>query len=236
MPTGSPAGWHRVLADNFNGSSLGRCWGAYQGVPPSSPTSLWEPNHVTVSDGMAHLQTYRDPAHGDRWVTGGMSSAACLRQTYGRYEIRFRMTRAAGVKYAILLWPSSGDWPCDGEIDFGEDEGGDRTATTLTNIYCARDRTEAQLPQTTVHSDFSRWQTLGLQWTPGSLVWTLNGHVKATVHSDHIPADPMEMDVQTETNSNCSLRYYTCLNTTTPAHVDMDIDWIVAYRRSATDK
>ena len=229
MPTGDLPGFHQVLAQDFTGTTLPACWGPYQGIPPSSPTALWEPSHVTVQNGIAQLQTYQDPAYHNQWVTAGISSAHCLTQTYGQYDIRFRITKATGVKYAILLWPASGNWPCDGEIDFGEDAGGDRSTTTLTNIYCNPNGTKAQLPQVTIHGDFSQWQTLGIQWTPQHLTWTLNGQTQATITNPHIPSDPMEMDVQTETNTNCTLTDYPCINPTTPTNTNLDIDWITAY-------
>jgi hypothetical protein len=41
---------------------------------------------------------------------------------YGRYSVRFKADPLAGFKIAWLLWPDSGVWPRDGEIDFPEGE------------------------------------------------------------------------------------------------------------------
>src|SRR5258708_27752236 len=155
MPSASPPGWHRVLASDFGGHTLGPCWYRYQGVPGSSPTALWEPSHVVISGGEAHLLVYRDARYGGRWVSGGMSSAPCLKQRYGRYLVRFRMTRASGVKYAILLWPAHVPWPCGGEIDFGEDGGGNRRVTALTVHYCDRHGQDATPRQAFAHAALS---------------------------------------------------------------------------------
>ena len=228
MPVGNIPGWTQVFADNFT-SSTDACWGKYRGTPPSSPTALWEPSHVVFTGGMAELQSYDDPAFGGAMTTGGMSSAPCLVQQYGKYEVRFRMDKAPGVKYAILLWPQSGNWPCAGEIDFGEDGGGDRSSTTLTDIYCDSSGGKQQLPQLRLNADFSQWQTLGIEWTAGKIVWTLNGQNVGEIDSSHVPADPMELDIQTETNANCSLQWYSCMTAATPAHTDLDVAWVVAY-------
>jgi hypothetical protein len=231
MPTGNLPGWHQVFADNFTGRPIDQCWGAYSGVPGSSPSAYWTPSHVVVSDGIAQLKTYPDPAFGGRWVTGGVSSAGCLKQTYGKYEIRFKIDKADGVKYAILLWPATGSWPCSGEVDFGEDGGGGRTNTTLTDHYCNSSGEDAILPQVSIASDFSQWQTLGIEWTHNQIVWTLNGKTEATINSPHVPSGPMEMDVQTETNTDCTANTpsWQCINTTTPTTANLDIDWVVAY-------
>jgi len=55
-----------------------------------------------------------------------------LAPTYEKYEARLKMAPADGVRYAILLWPSKVPAACGGEIDFGEDNGGNRTSSELT--------------------------------------------------------------------------------------------------------
>jgi beta-glucanase (GH16 family) len=229
MPVGDLPGWRQVFTDDFNGTSLGSCWTRYSGVIPSSPTSVWAPSHVSVSGGMAVLSTYQDAAYGGTWTAGGMSSAPCLQQEYGKYEVRFRMDEAPGVKYAILLWPATQPWPCGGEIDFGEDQGGDRTYSTLTDNYCNAAGAHVILPQDKVLADFSQWHTIGVEWTPDKLVWTLDGKTIGTMISDKIPADAMELDIQAEANTDCSISWYTCVSSATPSVVHTDIDWVAAW-------
>ncbi len=229
MPIGDTPWWHQVMADDFTGNTLDSCWGAYQGVPGSSPTALWNPSHVVVGGGMADLQTYRDAAFGGDWVTGGMSSAPCVKQTYGMYKVRFRMDKANGVKYAIMLWPSMTPWPCGGEVDYGEDPGGNRSSTTLTVHYCDSHGSNATLPPLTLPADFSAWHTLGVQWLPGKIVWMLDGKTVGTIVASQVPSDAMQMNIQAETNTNCSRQYYTCIDSSTPSRVHLNVDWVVEY-------
>ena len=226
MPVGNLPGWNQVLADDFTGTSLDSNWGAYQGVPGSSPTALWQPSHVAVNNGL-DLESYQDPAYGNQLVSAGVAGG--VDQTYGQYDVRFRMDEADGVKYAILLWPNAA-WPCGGEIDFGEDGGGDRQSTTLTVHYCNSSGDNEILPQQTIDADFSQWQTLGIDWTPGSIVWTLNGQPEATITGAHVPSGPMFLAIQSETNTNCGLSpTYTCIDSTTPPKVNMDVAWVAEY-------
>jgi hypothetical protein len=224
MPTSEPRGWHRVFADDFaRGLSASR-WGRYSGQPGGDPGGLWAPSHVVVRNGILNLETYRDPRFGGRWVSGGVSSAPALKQTYGKYEVRFRMDPGKGVSAVLLLWPSGDGWPP--EIDFAEDGGvtNARTKMSATFHYGADDH---QI-QRTVHVDFTRWHTMGVEWTPGRLVYTLDGRRWAAVRHRDVPDEPMELDLQTQAGT-CGDRYAPCPDATTPPRVTLQVAWVVAY-------
>ncbi|HEY7138094.1 MAG TPA: glycoside hydrolase family 16 protein [Acidimicrobiia bacterium] len=225
MPVGDVPGWHQVFRDDFLGSSLNQhAWGAYEGQPAGDPGGWWDPSHVVVRGGTVQLATYRDPRFGRRWVSGGMSSAHALRQTYGKYLVRFRVDAGDGVALVLLLWPAADMWPP--EIDFGESGGGSRQEMSATLHYGTTDH---QI-QRSVSADFTRWHTMGVEWTPGRLQYTLDGRVWATIDSPAVPAIPMEMDAQAQAGT-CGDRWAPCPDATTPGRVDAEIDWVVAYRR-----
>lgn len=138
--------------------------------------------------------------------------------------MRFRIDRGYGIGYALLLWPASEHWPP--EIDFGEDGGGSRQRTTATVHYGAQNSTIAR----SVSVDFSRWHTLGVEWSPGVLAYTLDGRSWATVRSTSVPSVPMEFDMQTQAGT-CGYQFAPCPNSTTPTQVNLDVDWVVIYSR-----
>ena len=82
--------------------------------------------------------------------------------------------------------------------------------------------------QRTVRGDFTRWHTAGVEWTPGKLVYTLDGRRWATVTTAAVPREPMEMDLQTQAGT-CGDRDAPCPDSSTPARVTMQVDWVVAY-------
>lgn len=226
LPVGDLPGWHQVLAEDFSGSSLPSGWGAYEGHPGGEPDGMWLPSHVTVGSGAMHLNGYQD---GGRWVTGGVMNSHAASLQYGKYEMRFRMTKGVGVKYAILLWPHTAEWPIGGEIDFAEDGGsGTRDHTSATMHYGA-DNSIIQREITGV--DFSQWHTVGVEWTPGKLVYTLDGKAWASVDSPNVPTSVMDLAVQTETGT-CGERWLGCPDATTPAHVNLDVDWVSVWKRA----
>ena len=63
-PDKSKTKWKLVFSDEFNTLDTAS-WGLYEGQPGGDPGGWWEPSHVVVSGGMAHLETYRDPLVGN---------------------------------------------------------------------------------------------------------------------------------------------------------------------------
>jgi beta-glucanase (GH16 family) len=232
MPTGNLPGWQEVFSDNFTGRVLDRQWGSYRGQPGGDPGGFFDPTHVTVSGGELVISAYKDPSD-DRWdagpgtyVTGGISSAPSFAQTYGKYLVRFRMARGQGIAPAILLWPQGNSWPP--EIDFSENNGSNRLTDYATLHYGTNN---AQV-QRRVAVNLSHWHTLGVQWTPGRLVYTLDGRDWATVINANVPSIPMVLDIQTQGWACGTSAWEQCPNAETPSRVNLYVDWVVAYRRT----
>jgi beta-glucanase (GH16 family) len=225
MPTGDRQDFKRVFADDFGGSKLDtRRWDAYTGQPGGDPGGWWDPSHAVVARGRLNLVTYRDSLFGNRWVSGGVNSAKALRQTYGRYDVRFRLGAGFGVSAVGLLWPTGSVWPP--EIDFFEHGGSktDRARMTATLHHGTDNKRIARR----VTRDFTTWHTMGVQWTPGKLVYTLDGHRWATVRDAAVPAQPMYLALQAQAGT-CGSEWAPCPDATTPSRVDFEIAWIVAY-------
>jgi beta-glucanase (GH16 family) len=219
MPTTAPAGWKFALADDFTGTSLDNNWGAFSGKPGGDPVGWWSPSHVSVSGGMLQLATYQDQrgtTGTTGWVSGGVGSR--LHQTYGDYEVRMRIDGGAGVSAIALLWPQVG-WPP--EVDFYEDASPDDTRSwdRATLHYSS---SNLQIQKWLDEVDFTQWHTLGVQWTPSQLAYTIDGQVWATVSGSEVPSLAMGLDLQTEFLPMT-------LTAATPPRVNMDIDWVVAY-------
>jgi beta-glucanase (GH16 family) len=215
--------WYPVFYDNFK-SGLTSRWGLYSGEPSGDPGGWWDPSHDVVRDGILNLETYRDPRFGGRWVSGGLSSAPILSQTYGKYEVRLRVDRGKGISFVALLWPSHGPWPP--EIDFAENGGetNARSYMTATLHYGADDNQLAR----TLPGDFTQWHVLGVEWTPDTLAFTVDGRSWAVIRSSAVPHERMEMDLQTQAGT-CGDQLAPCPDSSTPARVTAQISWVAAY-------
>lgn len=216
--------WHRVFFDDFHRGLRRAFWNRYIGHPGGDPGGWWDPSHAVVEHGVLNLETFRDRRFGGRWVSGGVSSARALRQTYGKYEVRLRMDRGKGVAVVALLWPAGDQWPP--EIDFAENGGetGARDHVTATLHYGA----DNSRLQRTVRADFTHWHTLGVEWTPGRLTYTIDRRPWSTVVSGAVPAQPMELDLQAQAGT-CGDPYAPCPDSSTPPKVNAQIAWVAAY-------
>ena len=218
--------WRPVFFDDFRHGLDRSKWGRYSGQPGGDPGGWWAPSHVVVRKGVLNLETYRDPRFGDRWVSGGVSNARALKQTYGKYEVRFRIDRGKGVSAILLLWPVADHWPP--EIDFAEDGGATRARRSMSaTLHHGKDNRQIQRA---VRADFSRWHTIGVEWTPGTLVYTLDDRRWGRVRSQHVPSERMELAIQAQAGT-CGDRYAPCPDERTPRVVRLQVDWARAYAR-----
>ena len=180
---------------------------------------------MAVGNCLLTLKGYKDPAaKSGVFVTGGVGMTDAHAQTYGKYLVRMRVDRGDGISAIALLWPQPDVWPP--EVDFYED-GGDRSSMSAT-LHCGSDGNDnCQVEKNLTGYDFSQWHTLGVEWTAGKLVYTIDSTIWATVTNSRIPSIPMVLDLQSQ-SLECS-QYNTCFDSSTPAEVNMQVDWVVAY-------
>jgi beta-glucanase (GH16 family) len=229
MPGNKP-GWYVTFSDDFTGTAIDTSkWYTYSGHPSGEPDSEYSPTHVTEGGGMLVLRGYQDPAEGGEWTTGGISAGKALSQTFGKYEIRFRMDGGLGITYAALLWPANNVWPP--EIDIAEDDSASRATVNGFQHFAKANGTNGQyVDRTSV--DMTQWHTLGVEWTPDRITYTLDGAAWAVETNIYVPTVPMVLDLQTVAITCTGNNATQCISASTPAEVDMDVDWVVEYAAS----
>jgi beta-glucanase (GH16 family) len=225
MPTGNIAGWRQTFAEDFNGGNLADKWFIYSGQPGGDPGGWFLPTHVNQSGGKLVITGSKESTpNGNIYATGGISNSKTFTQTYGKFEYRFRMDKGYGINYVMMLWPSDDSWPP--EINVAEDDGKTRNLITATLHYGANNSTITK--KSPGAADFTKWHTVGVEWKPGSLTYQLDGKTWATMTSTNVPKTPMSVAIQSQAWP-CGNSFSDCPNSTTPAKVNLEIDWIVAY-------
>jgi hypothetical protein len=197
-PPGSVAGWKLTYSTDFPGSSLPSGWGAYSGEPGGDPDGNWDPSNVSVSGNALHL-TATSSSQGGVQFYGNP-------QTYGMYLVRMKGDDEPGlaINNLALLWPAQqGVWPP--EVDFFEDTGGSRQSFNAS-LHAGPD---GNYSCCVVHSpdedsNGTKWHTYGVQWTPDTMTYTIDGRVWGSVSRSSVgspaqwPSIPMNLSLQSQ--------------------------------------
>jgi hypothetical protein len=228
MPSRSPAGWQRVFADNFSSAvpfgafpqAVAAQWGTYRdGLKDSSKHGTYMPSQVISIRGGV-MDMYLHSAHGAHLVGAALPVIAGAHGrdaglVYGRYVVRLRSDAVRGYKLSVLLWPDSGVWPRDGEIDFPEADLG---RPIHAFVHYQRGVSKNDQAGFTTRTMLTRWHTAAITWLPSGITFQLDGRVVARVRK-RIPNTPMHLIFQAETQ----------IGTARPANSsagNVQIDWV----------
>jgi hypothetical protein len=138
---------------------------------------------------------------------------------YGRISVRFRADPLPGFKAAWLLWPDSGVWPRDGEIDYPEGD--------LAKPFYGAVHKRGNDPRATdvfrSHTTYVDWHVATMEWSPGKVEFFLDGR-SLGAGTTATPNTPMHYILQTE---SC-LPF--CPSPNAAGHVYLD--WIAIWKRA----
>jgi len=241
MPVGDLPGWKQIFADDFTKDAplgsfadvYGTKWKSYSGpdtggkIHPAKRSEYNTNKVVSVHGGMVdkYLHTEYDP-NGYNGAGKYMMSAALLPripgQLYGRYSVRLRADAVDGYKVAWLLWPDSGVWPRDGEIDFAETNLVDPLKAFIhrQDATVGSDQAACRTNPPTYLS--KGWHTVTLEWSTTTKIY-VDGVLECSV-TTRVPNTPMHLVLQTESE---------IFSPSSPDSGHLYIDWVTVYKPSA---
>lgn len=185
------ADWTLTQTYTFPGTTLsGTDWSTYSGANGSG--AEWDAALITVANGMVNLA-------GSSTNDSGMKTNNSW--TYGRWEITAYGDadpdgNSGNSGWAILLWPTSQNWPEEVEIDITETDGA-RDMTHGTIHFGANDDNPLYLPNMYYLGgeafDGTKSHVYALEWLPSGItlwiddirVWAVNGPSAAIPSTDH---------------------------------------------------
>lgn len=241
VPLGNLPGWHQVFSDDFTegsvpmgsfpGDAFAAKWSAnyFDGTPDTAGQhnggrSGYYPSKVlSIHDGVLDMYL-----HSENGVSmgaapapkiGGTNEAHYNSQIYGLYSVRFRSDALPGFKVAWLLWPDSGKWPADGEIDFPEQDLASKFFAAMHSTGSTQESASATFQ---TDASFQAWNTATIEWAPGRVEFFLNGK-SIGVSTSGVPSTPMHYVLQTE---SC---LPTCPDPKTQGH--LYLDWVAIWAR-----
>jgi beta-glucanase (GH16 family) len=192
-----------VFSDSFDGAHLdrskwGTCYPWFDGTGCTNhgnPELEWYlPQQVSVQGGALHLTALRSPVLGfDRdgrqmefpYRSGMVTTAGHFQFTFGRVEVQARSPRGRGFWPA--LWLLAADGSGRPEIDLMEAYCENVWQVLLT--YHPKQGDPAQYIAF-VNDISSGWHSYAVDWSPGSLIWYVDGRRVFTVDND-VPHQPM---------------------------------------------
>src|SRR4051794_17560710 len=104
-----------------------------------------------------------------------LTAAPTAIQRYGKYLVRMRMDKMQNLAKAPLLWTVSNKWPQDGEVDFAEDHTGDGHLHAFSHYADHSGKHLYTTHESPAGKSGTDWHTWGVEWTPNSLTYTLDG-------------------------------------------------------------
>lgn len=242
LPVGDLPGWKQVFREDFTsgdvpigafpGPAYEADWSAgyKDGVPDTAgqqgKNSRYYPTKVlSVKNGM--LDWF---LHTENGISMGAAPTPKIPNNssnpyransllYGRVSVRFKADSLPGFKTAWLLWPDSGVWPRDGEIDFPEGD----LATSFYGAVHRRSNSPSDSDLIRSHAMFTTWHVATMEWSPGKVEFFLDG-VSLGAGTTRVPNTPMHYILQTE---SCLPR---CPAPATAGHVYLD--WIAIWTKS----
>lgn len=230
MPAGDLPGWKQIFAEDFTRpAALGAFSSTYSNIgsypypwTDTSRNSRSNPGYyhtdktVSVVNGTLSANLHYDATLGRHLVAALTPKLPTT--TYGRYSIRLRADSIPGYKIAPLLWPDSGVWPNDGEVDFPE---GDLNGGKLAAFshYALASGGQDYFSTGVTHTS---WHVYETAWSPGKIEFFVDGK-SIGVSAKNVPSKAMHWVLQFETNTGSTAP-------PTSAAGNVQVDWIKAYQ------
>jgi beta-glucanase (GH16 family) len=180
-----------LFYENFSGTSLNHnVWNVEvtgNTVNNEQEAYVDSASTLSVADGMLMIKPLYHPGYvSDRqkkydFLSGRINTRSKFEFTYGTASARIKMSAGAG------LWPAfwalgEGKWPDCGEIDMMETVGDSSWVShALHGPGYFGNTPLAYRFHFPAGTDVTQWHTYSVKWTPGSLIFSVDGQVTYTV-------------------------------------------------------
>jgi hypothetical protein len=106
--------------------------------------------------------------------------------------------------------------------------GEGRQVTTATVHWGGQGAAHKFDPQFLYGYNFTAWHTVGVEWTPDGATVQIDGKDWHHFPASEVPQVPMSLALQSQAWV-CGGNFSTCPDARTPANVNLQVDWAVAY-------
>jgi beta-glucanase (GH16 family) len=223
IPGGSIQGWTLKFDEEFNDSAIN-----YSRWSPHPPAKLlltglqsWTPQSIEISGGQAHIVARRTK---NTYTSGFLTTFGTFAQTYGRFEIRFRIPAGRGLEPMFRLLPiTGGDVPA---IDVMNATGDEPSKALFSNHWGDARADRDYTGSYSVDNLSIGFHTIVLTWDEEKIIWTVDGFERFSSF-DGVPHQPMYLAVSLGVGNEKSGDP----DATTKFPATLDIDYIRVFAR-----
>lgn len=124
-------------------------------------------------------------------TSAGMRAKFGLRK-YGRWEVRAAGSGDDEYHMVSILWPDSGNWPCDGEVDYAETTGDWNVVNFFHHFGCEDSKTS-----TSRALDVTQFHNYAVDWSASGITGYVDGVKWFEDHDpEHQPPGSMHQTLQ----------------------------------------
>jgi beta-glucanase (GH16 family) len=226
----APPGWLLTFSEEFEGSSLNFSkWAPHEpGNVLLNGVQTMVPEAIELSGGQAHITARVLKTGGSRtnpaYTSGVLTTFGLFAQTFGRFEIRFRMPAGRGLEPVFRLLPVPlRNTP---SIDIMNALGDEPTKALFANTW-GDGRTDRDYTGSYKVADLSvGFHTAAIEWDSDQIVWMVDG-VERFHSYDGVPGVPMFLEVALAVGSSRA----GSPNAQTQFPATLDIDYIRVFAR-----
>jgi hypothetical protein len=225
-PSGSPVSPDLIGFDDFTGTAPDKRWGLYNSTSPIG--GIWSPAMDQVGDGVLRIVGKGNNPTGQGNQSGGLCWCGTGgNRLYGRWEVRARFDAGAGYGATIGLWPQS-DVAADGSVTFAQSRDPDKH---MLRTYVVWSDGHLRSNEIVSKGDYTTWHTYSVEWRATFVRITVDGTVvydsTTSTQKVVIPQQPMHLILQQMVGPRDGVP---AADASTPAEVDMTVDWVKMYR------
>ncbi len=178
-------------------------WNTFQSQPAiiNGELQAYVPESFELNpEGGLRIKTEKKPytykSITQEWTSGQMTTFGSFSQTYGYFEIRAKFTKGNGLWPAFWLLARDLWWPP--EIDIFEFLGRDPLSAYQTVHWKDQDGNREYKAKRTTGIDFTKdYHTFAIDWSPGLIIYYIDGKETVRREGAMVPAKPMYMIVNT---------------------------------------
>lgn len=229
VPSGNLADLKLVHAEGFDTAVALGGWPGPYGATYSSYDTGWDDTAGSTAGANSGydngiLSVENSCLHWHLQVKNGRVLSANVspkasRRLYGRFDVCLKATGGVGWKTAFLLWPDSGQWPRDGEIDFPEGDFGGNVEGYMHRQGATSGGDQDQRQTSVTHRE---WHVYTIDWRPNRLQFLLDGQPVGAAITSRVPNTSMHWQFQVEKQINNN-------PVAASATGDVLVDWAAVY-------